>query len=158
MFTFFSFSPVFWLVLMIVLLIVEGMTVTLVSIWFAIGAAAALLVSLLTDSALAQASAFVIVSALTLFFTKPFVDRFRVRASTATNGDRNIGRVATALTPISPEHPGRVRLDGVDWAAHSAGGAVLAAGARCRVVNIESTVLYVVPEDAPAQAGPSAAK
>ena len=66
--------------------------------------------------------------------------------ATPTNGDRNLGREATVLTPVSADVPGRVRLDGVDWNARCATpGDTLAPGARCRVTELHSTLLIVEP-------------
>ena len=65
---------------------------------------------------------------------------------TATNGDRNLGREAIVLSPVTAEVPGRVRLDGVDWNARCATpGDTLAPGQSCRVAEIHSTLLIVEP-------------
>ena len=53
---------------------------------------------------------------------------------------------AVALTPVSAETTGRVRLDGVDWNARCATpGDTLAPGQSCRVAEIHSTLLIVEP-------------
>lgn len=137
-----------WLALAVVLLIIEGLTVNLVSIWFAIGAGAAMLVCVLDGGILYQLLAFVLVSAVALVLTRPLAKNARNAPSTPTNADRNIGRVAKVLEPISPDHPGRVRLDGIDWAARSTSS--LPADSLCRVTAMESTVLVVEPEQEPA--------
>ena len=65
---------------------------------------------------------------------------------TATNGDRNLGREAIVLSPVTAEVPGRVRLDGVDWNARCATpGDTLTPGSLCRVTEIHSTLLIVEP-------------
>ncbi len=86
------------------------------SIWFAIGAAAALISCLFTDLFRVQALLFIVVSVLCLLAFRPLAAKLR-KAPTATNGDRNLGREATVLPPVTAEEPGRVRLDGVDWNA-----------------------------------------
>ncbi|MCI2047430.1 MAG: NfeD family protein [Faecalibacterium sp.] len=144
---------IFWLIAMVALLILEGATVNMVSIWFAIGACAALIVSLFCGNIGVQLAVFVVVSLIALALTKPLVARLRrATPDTPTNGDRNIGRECVVIEAISPEKPGRVRLDGVDWTARCA-DAPLAVGARCRVASIESTVLVVeaVPQPAVVQ-------
>jgi len=88
---------------------------------------------------------FVAVSTLCLLALKPLCARLR-KPPTATNGDRALGREATALTPVSAETTGRVRLDGVDWNARCATpGDTLTPGQRCRVAEIHSTLLIVEP-------------
>ena len=75
----------------------------------------------------------------------PLAKKLR-KAPTATNGDRNLGREATVLTPVTAEATGRVRLDGVDWNARCATpGDTLAPGESCRVTEIHSTLLIVEP-------------
>ena len=111
-----SIDPIFWLLCAIGFVVLEAMTWNLVSIWFAVGSAAALLSCLLVQSFRVQAAVFIAVSALCLLAFKPLAKKLR-KAPTATNGDRNLGREATVLTPVTAEATGRVRLDGVDWNA-----------------------------------------
>ena len=129
-----SVDPIFWLLAAIGFVVLEAMTLNLVSIWFAVGSAAALLSCLVTGSFRVQAVVFIAVSS-----------RLR-KPPTATNGDRALGREAVALTPVSAEATGRVRLDGVDWNARCATpGDTLAPGQSCRVAEIHSTLLIVEP-------------
>ena len=138
-------SLLFWLAAAVALLAAEGLTVNLVSIWFAVGSAAALLSCLLVQSFRVQAAVFIAVSALCLLAFKPLAKKLR-KAPTATNGDRNLGREAIVLSPVTAEVPGRVRLDGVDWNARCATpGDTLDPGALCRVTEIHSTLLIVEP-------------
>jgi membrane protein implicated in regulation of membrane protease activity len=147
----FDQPSLFWLIAMVVLLVIEGCTVNLVSIWFAIGACAALITSLLCGSIGIQLAVFAVVSLVALALTKPLVARLRRATPDApTNGDRNVGREGTVIEEITPGQRGRVRLDGVDWAARCEEGCSLAKGAQCRVVRIDSTVLVVVPAVQPA--------
>ena len=109
------------------------------------GSAAALLSCLVTGSFRVQAVVFIAVSTLCLLALKPLCSRLR-KPPTATNGDRALGREAIALTPVSAEATGRVRLDGVDWNARCATpGDTLTPGQSCRVAEIHSTLLIVEP-------------
>ena len=92
-----------------------------------------------------QALLFIVVSVLCLLAFRPLAAKLR-KAPTATNGDRNLGREATVLTPVTAEEPGRVRLDGVDWNARCVTpGDILTPGDHCRVTEIHSTLLLVEP-------------
>ena len=93
-----SVDPIFWLLAAIGFVVLEAMTLNLVSIWFAVGSAAALLSCLVTGSFRVQAVVFVAVSTLCLLALKPLCSRLR-KPPTATNGDRALGREAVALTP-----------------------------------------------------------
>ena len=138
-------DPIFWLIAAIGFLVLEGMTFSMVSIWFAAGSAAALLSCLFWPSFRVQAVVFIVVSILCLAAFKPLADKLR-RKHTPTNGDRSLGREAKVLTPVSAGKTGRVRLDGVDWNARCATpGDTLTPGQSCRVAGIHSTLLIVEP-------------
>ena len=138
-------DPIFWLIAAIGFLVLEGMTFSMVSVWFAAGSAAALLSCLFHPPFKVQAVVFIVVSVLCLAAFKPLTQRLRQKP-TPTNGDRSLGREAKVLTPVSAEETGRVRLDGVDWNARCATpGDTLAPGQSCRVTEIHSTLLIVEP-------------
>ncbi|RAW62651.1 NfeD family protein [Faecalibacterium hattorii] len=140
-----SIDPIFWLIAAVGFLVLEGMTFSMVSIWFAAGSAAALLSCLFHPPFKVQAVVFIVVSVLCLAAFKPLTQRLRQKP-TPTNGDRSLGREAKVLTPVSAEETGRVRLDGVDWNARCATpGDTLAPGQSCRVTEIHSTLLIVEP-------------
>lgn len=140
-----SIDPIFWLIAAIGFLFLEGMTFNMTSVWFAAGSAAALLSCLFSPSFRVQAVVFLVVSTLCLLAFRPLARRLQIR-HTATNGDRNIGREATVLTPVSASSTGRVRLDGVDWNARCATlDDTLSPGESCRVCEIHSTLLIVEP-------------
>ena len=137
--------PFLWLAAVVGFLLLEASTFSMTSVWFAAGAAAALLTCLFTGSLRAQALVFIVVSALCLWAFRPLAAKLR-RKATPTNADRNLGREATVLTPVTAEVPGRVRLDGVDWNARCVTpGDRLEPGERCRITEIHSTLLLVEP-------------
>ena len=140
-----SIDPILWLIAAVGFLVLEGMTFSMVSVWFAAGSAAALLSCLFHPPFKVQAVVFIVVSVLCLAAFKPLTQRLRQKP-TPTNGDRSLGREAKVLTPVSAEETGRVRLDGVDWNARCATpGDTLAPGQSCRVTEIHSTLLIVEP-------------
>ncbi len=139
----FSFASALWLVLLIAFVIIEAVTAQLVSVWFAVGAAAAFFASALTSSWLVMLSIFVIVSAVSLIFTRPLVRKHMDSGFVPTNADMNVGRIASVIVPITPAAAGRVRLDGVDWAARS--NAAIAEGAMCTVLSVDGATLTVQP-------------
>ena len=140
-----SIDPIFWLIAAVGFFVLEEMTFSMVSVWFAAGSAAALLSCLFHPSFKVQAVVFIVVSAVCLLAFKPLAEKLR-KKPTPTNGDRSLGREATVLTPVSAEATGRVRLDGVDWNARCATpGDTLTPGQSCRVTEIHSTLLIVEP-------------
>ena len=133
-----------WLAATIFFVFIEASTFNLVSVWFAVGGAAALISCIFTGSLRVQSAVFVAVSILCLLALRPLTARLR-RPLTPTNGDLNVGRTATILPPVPDDAPGRARLDGVDWNAQAVPGASFAPGDKCRVAAIRSTTLIVEP-------------
>ena len=140
-------SLLFWLAAAVALLAAEGLTVNLVSIWFAVGAVGGLAASWLGASLLVQFAVFALVSFVCLLVTRPLVRRLRPAAPKGLDADGNLGRTGLVLTPIRPGCEGRVRVDGVDWRA--ACSTPLEAGARCRVTAVGATTLTVEHSDRP---------
>ena len=66
-----------WFVLFAVLLVIELLTVNLVTVWFVFGAVAAIICSFFTDSIFIQLLVFLITSVMTLLVMKPLLKRFK---------------------------------------------------------------------------------
>ena len=104
----FTISSLVWLILLIAFVVVEALTVSLVSIWFAAGAVAALIVSGFTSSWLVQFAVFAVVSAVALAATRPLVKKRMTARRVPTNADINVGRKAQVLVEVTPDVTGRV--------------------------------------------------
>ncbi len=138
-----------WGVAAAVLLVLEGaIPGTLVCIWFMLGAVAALLVSLFCPLVWVQMLVFLAVSIGTLVLTRPLAVKKLQAKFQPTNADRVLGQTARVLVDILPGEKGRVRVDGLDWAAES--DRLLVAGQSCTVQRIAGATLFVtaVCEDA----------
>lgn len=135
---------IIWLVLAVLMAVVEACTVQLVSVWFAIGGAAACITSLITDNIIIQVAVFVGVSAIALIATRPLVKKIRKKGSEPTNADRYIGKTAVVITEIDNENAsGMVKVDNQKWTARSAGGEKIPEGASVTVTAIEGVKLIV---------------
>ena len=145
---------ILWLVALVVFLVVEGLTVGLVSIWFSAGALAALLLSLWVENIWAQIACFLAVSALCLAAFRPLALKYLNPARrTPTNADRVLGMEGMVTQAIDNlRSTGTVQVRGMDWSARSAGEETIPAGTRVRVVRLEGVKLFVEPEGAPAAA------
>ena len=136
---------VFWLIAMVVLLIIEAVVPGLISIWFALGALAALIAALFHAPFWLQLTWFLVVSILTLILTRPFVKKYVNNRVTPTNADMVIGKDAVVTEPINNlQEKGAVRLDGKIWSARmadeSAGAEV---GETVRILRIEGVKVIV---------------
>lgn len=137
----------FWIVALLIFLAVEAVSVGLVSIWFAVGALAALICALLHGPVWLQAIWFVVISGVTLILTRPLVKKYVNAKSVATNADRNIGRSAVVTERIDNlAGTGTVKLDGVLWTARSANDAPIEEGTTVVVREIRGVKLLVEPE------------
>ncbi len=134
-----------WLVAMIVLLVVEGMAPGLVSIWFALGALAAMISAMLKAPLWLQIVWFVAVSALSLLLTRPLAKKYVNAHTTATNADMAIGRDCVVTEEIDNiRGTGAVTVGGKIWTARMASPDGKAAkGETLRVLRIEGVKLIV---------------
>ena len=135
---------IFWLVLMVVLLIVEAATAGLTCIWFALGALAALISALFGAAIWLQVVWFLLVSIITLWFTRPLAMKYLNGRRVATNADRVVGAegiVTEAIDNIAGT--GAVRLDGKEWTARSDTGLNISKGSIVVVRRIEGVKLIV---------------
>ena len=146
-----NWAAIFWFGLTVVLLIAEAATVTVISLWFAAGALAAMAAALLGGPVWVQILAFLLVSAAALTALRPLVRKHLNPKLTATNIDSVIGSVGIVTVSIDNiAAAGQVKLNGMEWTARSTSGAVIEAGTRIRVDKIEGVKVFVSPAEVPA--------
>ena len=134
-----------WLGMFVLFLIVEAACpVHLVSIWFAVGSLAALVVSLLCGPVWLQILLFLVVSGGLLACLWPFVKKVLNPHLSKTNVDSIIGSQGYVTTAIDNLHAqGQVKLGGMEWTARSADGSAIEEGALIRVDRIEGVKVFV---------------
>lgn len=135
-----------WLVLMIVFLIAEAVTVTMVSLWFAAGSLAAMIAAMLGGPVWLQVILAVAVSAVLLACLRPMVRKNFTPRIKATNVDAVIGTqgyVTAAIDNIAAT--GQVKLGGMEWTARSVSGSPIPAGTLVKVEKIEGVKAFVAP-------------
>lgn len=136
----------FWGICIVVFLIIEGVTVGLTSIWFALGALASLIAAILDVPIWLQVFFFIAVSLVSLLLTRPLAKKFINTKVHPTNADRCIGQECAVTETIDNlSATGTVTLDGKVWSARSATGVPISSGSRVRVVRIEGVKLIVAP-------------
>lgn len=132
---------VFWLILFFVLLVIEIMTINLVSIWFAIGSLVSCIVSLFTKNVNIQILVFAVVSVIVLLIMKPFVKSVRSRKIEPTNLDRIVGKIGVVTDLVKPLENGEIKVDGKKWTAVSK--KELAVGTRVKILKIDGVKAIV---------------
>ncbi|MBQ6589187.1 MAG: NfeD family protein [Butyrivibrio sp.] len=139
---------VFWLLLTVVLAVIELSTMGLITIWFAIGAAVTIIVSLLGGNIWVQLFTFVIVSTVILLTVRPIAAAHFNNHIKKTNIDALVGRKLIVKVEIDNiKGTGKVDMDGSTWlAASSIDEVVIEAGAEVRVVRVQGAKLIVERE------------
>lgn len=133
-----------WFALMVVFIIMEASTVTMVSIWFVMGALAAMVVSLLGGALWLQVVLFLAVSALLLWCLRPVVKKHFTPKLEKTNVDAVIGAVGRVTEQISNvDACGHVKLGAMEWAARSTDGTTIEEGALVCVDRVEGVRVFV---------------
>ena len=136
---------VFWLVAMIVLLVVEAIIPGLVSIWFALGALAALIAALTGAPLWLQGLWFILVSVVTLALTRPLAKKFVNARTVPTNADVILGKECVVTEAIDNVlGTGAVTVGGKVWTARmDREDGRAAVGDRVRALRIEGVKLIV---------------
>lgn len=140
----------FWLALLIIFIVVECLTVGLVSIWFAGGSLVAMILAMAGAGAIWQDVAFLAVSGLLLVITRPFVKKYLMNKKVQTNYQSVIGTVAKVIEKIDNyNQTGAAFADGKEWTARSTEDLItMEEGSLAEVVAIEGVKLIVKPYEA----------
>lgn len=135
-----------WFILMIVFLIMEANTVSLVSIWFAVGSLSAIIASLLSAQLWLQLVLFFGISIMMLALLRPIFRRYIKPKVTATNVDALIGTQGYVTTPIDNlRSTGNVKLGAMEWTARSTTGDPIMENTLVKVDKIEGVKAFVSP-------------
>lgn len=135
---------IYWLIIFLVLLLIEIFTLGLTTIWFAIGAVAAIIAALAGAEVIVQVMLFIIVSFITLVLTRPIAVKYLRKNTLKTNVDELIGKTAVITKPIIDENNiGEAKIEGEIWLAKSADGEMIKEGESVKVVEVNGVKLIV---------------
>ena len=133
-----------WVIALVVFVVLEAVTACVVSIWFAGGAACALIFAALSAPLWLQFAVFFVVSVLLLLLLRPLARRWTGVRPEATNADRVIGQEALVTETIDRLHSrGAVRIGGVEWSAKTDNDVIIPEGSLVRILRIEGVYVYV---------------
>lgn len=143
-------ETILWFVLLIVFILAEAATVTMVSAWFAAGALAALIAALLGAQLWLQVLVFLAVSAVTLAALRPIARRYFTPRLTRTNVDALAGKTCLVVADIdNTASCGQIKLGDVEWSARSTDGTPIPTGTQVKIDRVEGVKVYVTPAAAP---------
>ncbi len=133
-----------WIALTVVLVIIEAVTVQLVTIWFALGAVGGLIACAFGSPIWVQILIFAVISTIVLAATRPFVKRFTRAEKSPTNADRHIGQIAIVTEDIDNElGKGAARVGGLEWTARTVDGQKIEKDEKVKIEAIEGAKLLV---------------
>lgn len=143
-----------WSVTAGLLLIIELLTVSLVTIWFAAGAAAAAVCAGFGLSCPIQVGVFAGVSLLLLALMRPIAVYFqKAKKKIPTNADSLIGREAVVKSEVNNlQSTGSVIVSGQEWSAKSRKeDQIIPAGIVVKISGIQGNKLVVTIKSEPDQ-------
>jgi membrane protein implicated in regulation of membrane protease activity len=138
-------TAIYWLFAFVILLGIEAATMALTTIWFAGGALVSFLLALAGVNGNIQLAAFVIVSFVLLFFTRPFALKYLNHKTVKTNSESLIGKHARVTVTVNNiEETGTAVLNGLEWTARAFDDAkVYPPGTVVEVKDIKGVKLIV---------------
>ena len=137
-------AVLFWLGLMVFGVIVEANSVTLVSIWFSVGALAAAIAAWFHAELWIQILLFFGISGIFLALLRPMVRKYIKPKVVATNIDSVIGSTGYVTTSIdNVAAQGQVKLGAMEWTARSTDGSPIEEGKLVKVDKIEGVKALV---------------
>lgn len=141
-----NWAAIVWFILLVVFLLVEANTVTLVSGWFAAGAVAAIIASLFGAPLWLQGVLFFVVAIGLLLALRPLLRKHIKPNLVKTNVDSVIGSTGIVTSRIDNiQATGQVKLGGMEWTARSTSGQILEEGTRIWVDKVEGVKVFVTP-------------
>ncbi len=136
---------ILWLAAAVALSVIELTTMGLTTIWFAIGAVAALICALCGAPIWFQVAVFIVVSVVVLVLVRPIAAAHFNNRLKKTNIDAYVGRKLIAKTDIDNlRGTGKVDMDGSTWLALSSmDNIMIHAGEEVKVVEVRGAKLIV---------------
>ena len=130
-------------IILVIAIIVEAITVDLVSIWFGAGAIVALIAEAFGFNQIIQVTLFTIVSIACILITRPLSKKYLRGNTIKTNYDRIIGKHCLVTETITADNKGEVKVMGTLWMATSLNNETIEVGQYAEVVSIEGAHVIV---------------
>lgn len=135
-------NSIFWIVAIVLFVLLEATTATLVCIWFAGGSLVALIANLLGASTMVQILIFLVVSVVCALLLRKAALKYVTPEKSKTNLDRIIGETVY-VKEILENGDGKASVNDVDWKVKPEKGEALSVGDRVTVTAVEGVKLVV---------------
>lgn len=113
-------AAVWWLIIAVLLFLIEGATVQLLCVWFAVGALITMIFAWLGVPYVGQLVIFLCTSMAAILLGRPFFKKRLNFRKSATNADLVIGQTGVVLEEVNNIlQTGRVAANGLEWTARA---------------------------------------
>lgn len=131
-----------WAIVIALSLVIEFITMQMVSIWLALGGVVGLILALIGGISIEiQIAVMVVVSLLAILFLRKFTLKFLNTTSENKKADILIGKKTKMIEPATKDDAGTIKINGVVWTATSDEG--IAQGEEVEVIEINGNKLKV---------------
>lgn len=135
-----------WSVLFILTLVVEIVTVELVSVWFAVGSLIAFILALCKVGTTVQIIVFLAVSIVLLASLRWVCMKALKNSKEKTNLDSLVGKTFKLTKSIEEENPGEIKVNGVIWRVVEKNGELAELGKKVKIVEVQGNKFLVEKE------------
>ena len=133
-----------WILIAVASGVIEAITLGITTIWFVFGAIVAWILAEFNAPFIVQVIAFIIVSGVLLYFTKPLLKKVLKLGSERTNADALVGEIGMVTKRIDTlKAVGQVEIRGQIWSAKTREEEVIDVGSRVEILAIEGVKLVV---------------
>jgi len=135
-----------WLIVVALALIIEFITLSLTSIWFAVAGLISLILSAFdwNISWEIQLVIFIILSTLLIVFVRKIAKKFLFKGSDEkTNADLFVGEKYKLITQITEDELGSVKINGVVWSAKSENSEPIEKNSEVIITKVEGNKVIV---------------
>ncbi len=137
-----------WTILAIVFAVLEGITLGLTTIWFAVGALGAMVMAMLGFDLRIQLVAFMVLALLTFAFIRPLAQKVLKVGDTKTNVDSLIGKKGVVHVAITPYKVGQVKVNGQIWTSKAEEDDInIPVGQEVEVLRVDGVKLIIRPTE-----------
>lgn len=134
---------IIWIIVIALGIIIEELTSSLVSIWFSISAAIALVFAIADFDIYIQLAVFAALALILIIATRPLVKKMMLNTEVRTNADKLFGMVGTVEKTIEPDAKGVVKVDFQEWTAISVNNKLIEENTKVVIKGIVGNKLIV---------------
>ena len=134
---------VVWIAVIAIGIIVEAQTSELVSIWFAISGAVAIVCAIAGLSIPIQVAVFSTLTLLLVICTRPLVKKFTKNTEVKTNADKLVGMIGVITKDVKDGERGSVKVEYQEWTAIAKNNQTFSEGTKVVISEIIGNKLVV---------------